>query len=175
MKVELDGTFDVTASPDDTFAFLIDPERFAPMLPYFKELKDVKPGSFTVGLEVGIPQIRGRVDVDVKLVDPVPLQSARYKTSGRHPLGIVDSDLSFRIEPKADGTSVFWKSESIVNGTLASLAQGILVPLAKRQIKLLIKACQDHLGAPEPQSSGSLLERGTQSIKGLFGSGGGAS
>jgi hypothetical protein len=32
-----------------------------------------------------------------------------------------------------------------VNGTLASLAQGILVPLAKRQIKSLVKSFQDAL------------------------------
>lgn len=175
MKVALDGTFDVTASPQDTFAFLIDPERFAPMLPYFKELKDVKPGSFTVGLEVGIPQIRGRVDVDVKLVESVSPQSAHYKTSGRHSLGIIDSDLSFTIEPKDEGATVTWKSESIVNGTLASLAQGILIPLAKRQIKSLVKACQDQLGAPAGQPPESLLQRGAQSVKGLFRSGGSAS
>ena len=172
MKVELDGAFDVTTSPDETFAFLVDPERFAPMLPYFKELKNVQPGSFTVGLEMGIPQIRGRVDVDARLLEAVSPERAHYKTSGRHDLGIVDSDLSFTIAPNATGSSVQWKSESIVNGTLASLAQGILIPLARRQIKTLVNACQSHLGAPAVEASGSMLKRGTDSVKGLFRIGG---
>lgn len=168
MKVELDGTFDVTTSPEETFAFLTDPERFAPMLPYFKELKDVKPGSFTVGLEVGIPQVRGRVDVGVVLLEAVSPQSARYKTTGRHALGMVDSLLSFVLVPNVAGCSLQWKSESVVNGTLASLAQGILVPLAKRQIKALVKACQDHLGAPPSQEAPTVLQRGKATVRGFF-------
>ncbi len=168
MKVELDGAFDVATSPDQTFAFLTDPGQFAPILPYFKELKDVKPGSFTVGLEVGIPQVRGRVDVAVALVEAEPAKSARYKTSGRHALGMVDSALSFSLAPLATGCSVQWQSESIVNGTLASLAQGILVPLAKRQIKALVKACQDQLGAPESRDAASVFQRGKASVIGFF-------
>ena len=175
MKVDLDGTFDVTTSPESTFAFLTDPERFAPLLPYFKELKNVQPEVFTVGLEVGVPQIRGHVDVQVKLVEKTAPTSAIYKSSGRHSLGIVDSDLSFTIRPNAGGATVDWRSSSVVNGTLASLAQGILVPLAKRQIKLLVRSCQDQLGTTEPQPSESVLKRGVTSIKGMFRSGGAAS
>ena len=148
MKVELKDQFDVTTSPAETFAFLTDPQMFAPLLPYFKELKDVQPDAFTVGLEIGIPQVRGRVDVDVKLVERVAPERATYKSSGRHALGIVDSELAFSVSPNGAGSTVHWHSASIVNGTLASLAQGILVPLAKRQIKSLVKTCQDRLGAP---------------------------
>ncbi len=148
MKVELADQFDVTTSPADTFAFLTDPERFALLLPYFKELKDVQPGAFTVGLEIGIPQVRGRVDVDVKLVECIAPERATYRSSGRHALGMVDSELGFSVAPSGTGSTVRWQSASVVNGTLASLAQGILVPLAKRQIKLLVKSCQDRLGAP---------------------------
>ena len=106
MKVELADQFDVTTSPADTFAFLTDPERFALLLPYFKELKDVQPGAFTVGLEIGIPQVRGRVDVDVKLVECVAPERATYRSSGRHALGMVDSELGFSVAPSGTGSSV---------------------------------------------------------------------
>jgi carbon monoxide dehydrogenase subunit G len=147
VKVELSDQFDVGTTPAETFAFLTDPERFAPLLPYFKELKDLQPGNFTVGLEIGIPQVRGRVDVAVKLVESVEPERAIYKSSGRHALGIVDSELAFSVEPKGKGSTVHWQSASIVNGTLASLARGILIPLAKRQIRMLVKTCQERLGA----------------------------
>ena len=97
MKVDLADKFDVTTAPAETFAFLTDPQLFAPLLPYFKELKDVQPGAFTVGLEVGIPQVRGRVDVAVKLVESVKPERATYKSSGRHALGMVDSELAFSV------------------------------------------------------------------------------
>lgn len=146
MKVELADAFDVTTAPAETFAFLTDPKRFAPLLPYFKDLKDVQPDAFTVGLEIGIPQIRGRFDVDVKLVESVAPERATYKSSGRHALGVVDSELGFSVVESGGGSTVRWHSASVVNGMLASLAQGILIPLAKRQIKLLVKTWQDHLG-----------------------------
>jgi carbon monoxide dehydrogenase subunit G len=145
MKVEIADQFDVTTAPLETFAFLTDPQKFAPLLPYFKELKDVQPGSFTVGLEVGIPQVRGRVDVDVRLVESVVPEHATYRSSGRHALGIVDSELVFSVSPNGSGSTVRWRSASVVNGTLASLAQGILVPLAKRQIRSLVQSCQNRL------------------------------
>jgi carbon monoxide dehydrogenase subunit G len=61
---------------------------------------------------------------------------------------MVDSELTFSVSPNSEGSTVHWQSASVVNGMLASLAQGILVPLAKRQIKLLVKTCQNELGAP---------------------------
>ncbi len=61
---------------------------------------------------------------------------------------MVDSELASASSPNGEGSTVRWQSASVVNGTLASLAQGILVPLAKRQIRLLVKTCQDRLGVP---------------------------
>jgi carbon monoxide dehydrogenase subunit G len=150
MKVELDGTFDVATPPEESFGFLTDPMRFAPLLPYFQELKDVGHDAFTVVLAIGVPQIRGRAEVQVKLVEKAFPLRARYRSCGRHALGMIDSDLGFTLQPAAAGSSVSWSSVSIVHGTLVSLAQGILVPLAKRQIKSLVKSFQDAL-----QSSGS--------------------
>jgi uncharacterized protein len=146
VKVQLSDQFCVATAPSETFAFLTEPRLFAPLLPYFKELNSVLPGAFTVGLEVGIPQLRGRVDVDVKLIECVAPEHASYRSSGRHALGIIDTELSFHVIAKGEGSIVTWRSSSVVNGTLASLAQGLLVPLAARQIKLLVGACQERLG-----------------------------
>jgi carbon monoxide dehydrogenase subunit G len=167
MKVELDGTFEVATPPEESFGFLTDPMRFAPLLPYFQELKDVGDDDFTVILAIGVPQIRGRAEVQVKLVEKAFPLRATYTSRGRHALGMIDSDLGFTLQSVAVGSSVSWSSVSIVNGTLASLAQGILVPLAKRQIKSLVQSFQDAL-----QSSGSGtraaggLGRGTPSMPG---------
>ena len=81
----------------------------------------------------------------LKLVEKAFPLRATYRSRGRHALGMIDSDLGFMLQPVAAGSTVSWSSVSIVNGTLASLAQGILVPLAKRQIKSLVKSFQDAL------------------------------
>ena len=81
-----------------------------------------------------------------------------------------------RARRAAAGAKVAWTTHSVVSGTLASLAQGILLPLAKRQIKSLVQAVRATLSgegetaAPAP----SLVTRGTTSLRGLFGKAGGS-
>jgi carbon monoxide dehydrogenase subunit G len=167
VKVELDGVFEVASSLEESFGFLGDPTCFAPLLPYFKELKEVNDDGFTVVLEIGVPQIRGKAEVQVKLVEKAFPLRARYRSRGRHALGMIDSDLGFTLQPAAAGSTVSWSSVSIVNGTLASLAQGILVPLAKRQIKSLVKSFQDALASSENATQSAGLTGGRSSMRGL--------
>jgi carbon monoxide dehydrogenase subunit G len=171
MKVLLDGDFLVSTTPAETFDFITTPEKFAPILPYFKELRSVSGKEFGVILEVGVPQIRGKADVTARRIEEVVNQQAVYELNGRHALGMIDARMSFIIEPIAEGSKVSWTSEGVVSGTLASLAQGILLPLAKRQIKSLVVSVQKALGAVEDPSKdpSGLLKRGLTSVRGLFG------
>jgi uncharacterized protein len=168
MKISLNGEFEVSASPEEAFAFISTPNRFAPVLPYFKDLKNVAEGSFVVVLEIGVPQIRGIVEVNTLLIEQRPPEHLVYKARGHHTLGMMDSMLMFDVAPKPNGSIVRWQTESVVSGTLVSLANGILLPLAKRQIKSLVASVRASLDGTEasaspPISSGSLL-------RGLFGS-----
>jgi uncharacterized protein len=171
MKINLNGDFEVSASPEETFAFITTPNRFAPVLPYFKELKNAAETSFTVVLEIGVPQIRGLVEVSTELVEQRPPERAVYTARGRHTLGMMDSVLMFDVASATGGSTVMWQTESVVSGTLVSLANGILLPLAKRQIKSLVASVRTSLNgmedAPQAKSPGT-LSRGASSLRGLF-------
>lgn len=147
MKLELDGAFEVSAAPERAFGLLADPNRFAPLLPMFKELREVTAEGFIVVLEVGVQQIRGRLETRVKPVESVPASRLRYVSNSRHVLGMTDSEFRFDLAPAGSGTHVAWRTESIVRGTLASLANGILMPLARRNVQATIAAIQKELGA----------------------------
>ncbi|MCK9919733.1 SRPBCC family protein [Microbacteriaceae bacterium K1510] len=168
MNVNLDGEFDTAASVDETFAFITTPERFAPVLPYFKVLQVKDSRHFTVTLEVGVPQIRGRADVDAEIVESTAPSYVAYSIKGRHTLGMMDSRMTFTLTPAEGGSHVAWAAQSVVSGTLASLAQGILLPLAKRQVKSLVQAVRSELAGEKEQPTPSLLSRGTSSLRGLF-------
>lgn len=173
MKINLNGDFEVSASPEETFAFITTPNRFAPVLPYFKALKDAAGGNFVVVLEVGVPQIRGIVEVTTELVEKRPAERAVYKARGRHALGMMDSTLMFDVAPAASGSIVTWQTESVVSGTLVSLANGVLLPLAKRQIKSLVASVRASLNGTEdapPAKSPGALSQSASSLRGLFGS-----
>lgn len=171
MKVDMNGDFEVKSSPAETYSFITRPETFAPILPYFKELHSVEGDAFGVVLEVGVPQIRGKADVAARKVEATENERVVYEINGRHALGMIDARMTFQLSPTEAGTRVDWKSEGTVSGTLASLAQGILLPLARRQIKTLVTAVQKQLGAVEPEAapSSGLLKRSVSSVKGLFG------
>lgn len=150
MKLDLSGDFDVQASPAAAYAFLMDPRRMAPLLPMFKELTAVHDEGFTVVLEVGVPQIRGRVEAVVKRLDCLQDQHARFDCRGRHTLGMADTVLAFELIPEGGGSRIRWQCQSIVRGTLASLANGVLAPLAKRNIASMIEVLKVELGPCTP-------------------------
>lgn len=150
MKLDLSGEFEVQANPTAAYDFLMDPHRMAPLLPMFKELKAVDSSGFTVVLEVGVPQIRGRVETVVKRLECLPNQKAQFDCRGRHTLGMADTLLGFELTPSGNGSRVSWQCQSIVRGTLASLANGVLAPLAKRNIASMIEVLQTELGHPIP-------------------------
>lgn len=148
MKIDLGGDFMVAASPSDSYAFLTDPRRFAPLLPMFKELSHVTDAGFRVVLDIGMPQVRGRAEADVVFVERSLDELAALKSKVRHTLGMADTDMRFRLEPSGAGTKVAWSCSTMVRGTLASLASGILAPLAKKNVDDMIRSVQQELGAP---------------------------
>ena len=150
MKLDLSGDFDVQASPAAAYAFLMDPQRMAPLLPMFKELSAVHEEGFTVVLEMGVPQIRGRVEAVVKRGECLQDQRARFDCRARHTLGMADTLLAFELIPEGSGSRISWQCQSIVRGTLASLANGLLAPLAQRNIASMIEVVRLELGPRIP-------------------------
>jgi carbon monoxide dehydrogenase subunit G len=171
MKINLNGEFEASAQPKETFDFISTPARFCPVLPYFKDLKCVGEQNFTVVLEVGVPQIRGLVEVNTVLVEQRPPEHVVYSARGSHPLGMMDSLLNFDVVPMGSGSIVRWRTETMVSGTLVSLANGILLPLAKRQIKTLVASVRSSLEGDKesasPKSQTAQSQR-SSSLRGLF-------
>lgn len=140
------GEFEVKTSPAQTYGFLTDPNRFAPLLPMFKELADVQDDRFRIVMDVGMPQIRGRAEANVQFVERQPDQRAVLKSTVRHSLGMADSNMSFDLSASDHGTLVSWNCSTTVRGTLASLASGILAPLARKNVDAMIASVRNELG-----------------------------
>lgn len=148
MKLDLQGDFEVGAAPEAAWALLTDPEKFAPLLPMYCEHRWLEDGRFVVVLEVGVPQVKGRMEAQVRMHPITPWREAKFISSARHALGMADSEVVFRLDPQGSATLVRWTSTTLVRGTLASLANGILRPLAARNVNLLIDALRQALAVP---------------------------
>jgi uncharacterized protein len=142
MKIEFGGNFVVPRSADDVYAFLVDPERFCPLLPDYQSMQKVDDKHFNVTLRVGISHIRGNAVVKMALTEERPTSHAMYEGKGEVPGGSTTLRAGFDLEPEGAGTKVVWKGEAQIAGRLPSLAGGLLEPLAKKNVQKLIDALQ---------------------------------
>ena len=146
MEIKLDGEFTVKKSRDEVYSFLVDPNRFCPLLPDFQDMQIVDDKNFVVKLSVGISHIRGTAAVKMTLVERQPAKQAVYEGKGEVPGGSATLRAQFQLEDAAGGgTKVVWVGQSSVLGRVISLAGGLLEPLGKKNVQKLIDGLQKAL------------------------------
>lgn len=147
MEIKLGGDFTVKKTPDEVYNFLVDPNRFCPLLPDFQSMEIVGPKDFLVKLRVGISHIRGTAAVKMTLVDEQRPKQAVYEGKGEVPGGSATIRAQFLLEEVPGGkTKVSWSGQSSVLGRVISLAGGLLEPLGKKNVQKLIDGLQKALG-----------------------------
>jgi len=145
MAFTFQGDFVVKKKPEEVYDFLADPQKFCPLLPDFEKMTTTDAQHFTVSLKVGIAHIRGMATVKVALEEAERPRSARYSGKGSVAGGTVEIGSGFELEAIPDGTRVRWKGTGQVFGQLASLAGGLLEPLARKNVQRLIDSLQSAL------------------------------
>lgn len=146
MAVEFCGDFDIATPRAEAFAVLSDVERFSPMLPTYlsHELRD--DGTSDVKVRVGVGKIRGTAVVNLQLTKCDEPVSATYSGKGKIMGGAFNLTAAFDLESvDASQTRVKWRGDLVILGKLASLAGGMIKPVAKKQIQQLIDAIQKAL------------------------------
>jgi carbon monoxide dehydrogenase subunit G len=143
--MKLQGAFDVPGNPPEVYAFLTDPGQVAAVLPDAR-VTEVRPDGFSVDARVGVGPMRGTMSTRLDMIERLPGQRAVYRGQARGLGSVVDLTASFRLETSAGGgTTVEWGGEANVSGRLASVAGGMLEPLARKNIERFINAVQDRL------------------------------
>jgi carbon monoxide dehydrogenase subunit G len=147
MEIKFGGDFTVKKKPEDVYDFLVDPDRFCPLLPDYQsmEIQDAK--NFLVKLSVGVSHIRGTAAVKMSLVETDRPTRAVYEGKGEVPGGSATLRAGFDLAALPGGeTKVTWLGQSNIVGRIASLAGGMLEPLARRNVQKLIDGLQKALG-----------------------------
>lgn len=142
MAIKFSGEFEVKRQLEDVYDFLVDPNKFAPLLPEFQGLSVQDPTHFTVKVNVGISYIKGVADVKMELAEGQRPQRAQYKGQGSVAGGNVTMIAGFDLASVATGTKVAWQGEAQIFGRLTSVAGGLLEPLGKKQVQKLIDGLQ---------------------------------
>ena len=83
MAIEFDGDFTVTASREEAYAVLSDPQKFAPLLPTYQDLTMKENGSADVTVKIGVGKIRGSAVVNLTLEESEAPVRAAYVGKGK--------------------------------------------------------------------------------------------
>jgi|SRR5580704_7457573 carbon monoxide dehydrogenase subunit G len=144
MAIKFAGDFEVKRTPEEVHDFLIDPSKFAALLPDFQGLSVQDSTHFTVKVKVGISHIKGTAEVKMELADVERPKRAQYKGQGSVAGGNVSLIAAFDLSllDGGTGTKVAWQGEAQIFGRLASVAGGLLEPLGKKQVQKLIDGLQ---------------------------------
>jgi carbon monoxide dehydrogenase subunit G len=142
MAIKFAGDFEVKRTPEDVYDFLIDPSKFAALLPDFQGLSIHDSTHFTVKVNVGISYIKGTAEVKMELSQADCPKRAQYKGQGSMAGGNVALMAGFDLSQIDGGTKVAWQGEAQIFGRLTSLAGGLLEPLGKKQVQKLIDGLQ---------------------------------
>lgn len=145
MEIKFGGAFVVKKKPEEVYSFLVDPNKFCPLLPDYQSMARLDDKNFVVKLSVGISHIRGTAAVKMSLFEALQDKHAVYQGTGEVPGGSTTLRAGFDLEPTAGGTKVTWNGQSNVVGRIASLAGGLLEPLAKKNIQKMIDGLQKAL------------------------------
>jgi carbon monoxide dehydrogenase subunit G len=148
VAITFSGEFEVPGTPQEVYDFLTDPNRFAPLLPDFHGLTIQDAKHFTVKVSVGIAHIRGIAETKMELAECAPPKRAVYRGQGNLAGGSMTMTASFDLLAASAGTRVEWRGEAQIFGRLASIAGGLVEPLAKKNLQKLIDALRSALSAP---------------------------
>jgi uncharacterized protein len=138
MAIKFGGEFEVKKTPEEVYDFLIDPKKFAPLLPDFQGMTQQDDTHFAVKVKVGVSYIKGVADVKLHLEEGDRPKRAQYKGQGTVAGGNVSLTAGFDLSTVDSGTKVAWKGEAQVFGRLTSVAGGLLEPLGRKNVQKLI-------------------------------------
>ncbi len=161
MAIKFGGEFTVKKTPDEVYDFLVDPNRFAPLMPEFRGLTVQDPQHFTIRVNVGVSYIKGLADVKMHLAEADRPHRAQYQGQGNVAGGGTTLVAGFDLAPQPEGTKVAWQGEAQIFGKLTSLAGGLLEPLAKKNVQKLIDGLQAALGGAGEAVAGTAPPQST--------------
>lgn len=127
MALHFEGSLTITAPRDKVWSFVTDPHAMSKCLPDVQSLEVLDGGKFKAVVRVGVSFIKGNFAFDVAMLD---LDAPRHARITGHGGGLgsgVDVDSTIELsDGEGDTTSLTWKADVVVSGTIASVGARLL-------------------------------------------------
>lgn len=133
MKLEFSGSPEITATREQVWSRLTDPDFVAASAPGVESVEAVDPTHFKVISGLGFGGVKVRFALDVELFDIVDRQSLKMRASGSAPGSELNVVSSLQIADDGSGrVRLDWSATSEVSGTMAKIGGPLVTGAARR-------------------------------------------
>jgi carbon monoxide dehydrogenase subunit G len=146
MPVKVNGSYTLNAPIDKVWAFLMDPDSIAKVMPGCEELKETEPDTFAGTLHIGVAAVKGVYSGTVQLLDKTEPTHYRMLIDGSGKRGFVKGEASIQLAPQEDGVTVLtYDADTQVGGLIANVGQRMIGGAAKLIINQSLKKLRQEL------------------------------
>ncbi len=133
------GSVDLAASPEQVFAVLLDPNALAKVIPGCHALTKTSENQYRADVTIGIGLVKARYAAEVSLSDLDPPNSLSLGGSGISAFGSASGAGKLRLEPFGGGTRLHYDYSAAVSGKVAAVGGRMLEGAAKIILRQLFE------------------------------------
>ena len=152
--MEFEGEFSVATSPEETWDFLLDPEKLAGCIPNCQDVEVIDDTHYTATIGISVSYISATFDTNVEILEQDEEEYLKVKLTGNAEEGDSRMEATGEMEmtPRDDGgTDVWYKNTVEVTGRVMNMGSRIVKSVGQRQTKKTVNNIVDALGAPDDE------------------------
>ncbi len=143
--MKMQGNHTLQAPRDKVWAFLMQPESMAKVMPGCERLEEVEPDRFEATLKLGIAAVQGTYTGSVQLLDKKAPSHFRMLIDGSGTPGFVKGEASIDLTENDGATVLTYNADTQVGGLIANVGQRMISGVAKMIINQSLKKLSEEL------------------------------
>ena len=143
-----DGTFEVSASKEISYAFATDPAKITTIFPDVDELKIIDPENFELKTKIGISFIKGTLQVKGTIAEKIPPKFVKLKAKANGLNSSIELESGFTMEDKeSGGTTIRWTADAVIGGLIIRVGSRLMDSAARKYIDQIIESLKQKLSS----------------------------
>ena len=143
--MKMNGAYTLDAPVEKVWAFLMDPQAIAKVLPGCETLQEIEPDKYQATLKLGIAAIKGTYHGSVQLLDKTPPMHYRMLVDGSGTPGFVKGEARVDLAAQGNQTVLTYDADTQVGGLIASVGQRMISGVARMIINQALKKLTEEL------------------------------
>jgi len=141
-----DGSFEVSASKEVSYAFATDPAKITTIFPDVQDVKIIDSETFELKTKIGISFIKGTMDVKGNIAEKIPSKFVKLKAKANGLGSSIDLESGFSMDDGTNGgTVVKWTADAIIGGLIARVGSRLIDSAAQKYIEQIITSLKQKL------------------------------